>query len=332
MTQMTCAAAIAAIVAIAAGSAVAQTHGADVRTFRIRISVSGGEPDPAGGSALRYDEQVVGTISLSRNDDAGEVHYLGRRFTRRVRATYRGVTRPDDGDACAWLLQADGPAEVELRAVDENAWDLSIVANQKDAAVHTDKGSCPASQIEPDLPFTARVTTLEGPVPLDRQRVYRPFVDDAYYTLTLRVLDACEGTDFREGPDDARSESVREAVAGALNVGGGATGPEIVGIGASSILEFNVRLGPGHVPLPNRACLQERIDTGEIEEGTLIGAEHLLVGAVQESGGTTRVTVRTVDAATGEVVATGRGDAGGPDAIGSAMRQAIAQLGWGFGG
>lgn len=325
-------AAVVAIVVASWGSALAQTHGAEVRTYRIRITVSGGEPDPAGGSALRYDEQVVGTITLSRNDDAGEVHYLGRRFTRRVHATYRGVTRPDDGDACAWLLQAEGPAEVELRAIEESGWDLSIVANQKDASVRTDKGSCPASEVMPELPFTARVTMLEGPVPLERRHVYRPFNDEPYYALTLRVLDACEGTDFREGPKDDRSESVRNALAGALNARGGAIGPEVVGISASSILEFNVRLGPGHVPLPNRACLQERIDAGEIEEGTLTGAEHLLVGAVQESGGTTRVTVRTVDAETGEVVATGRADASGPDAIGEAMVEAIAQLGWSFGG
>jgi len=52
---------------------------------------------------------------------------------------------------------------------------------------------------------------------------------------------------------------------------------------------------------------------------------------VQESGGQTGVTVRTIDVATGEVIATGKGDATGPDGVGTAMRAALAELGWSFG-
>lgn len=140
----------------------------------------------------------------------------------------------------------------------------------------------------------------------------------------------CRDGDFRDGPTDARSESVRQALAQALTAVGSTVGPGAVGIRQQSLLEFNVRLGRDHTVLPNRACLEERIASGEVEEGSLEGASHLLVGAVQTAGGTTRVTVRVVDSATGEVVATGRADATGPGATSTAMRQAVGQLGWEF--
>lgn len=142
--------------------------------------------------------------------------------------------------------------------------------------------------------------------------------------------DACKDGDFRDGPTDARSESVRQALAQALTAAGGTASPGAVGIRQQAILEFNVRLGRDHTVLPNRACLEERIENGEVEEGTLEGASHLLVGAVQTAGGTTRVTVRVVDSATGEVVAAGRADATGASATSTAMQQAVGQLGWQF--
>jgi hypothetical protein len=142
--------------------------------------------------------------------------------------------------------------------------------------------------------------------------------------------DECKDDDFRDGPTDARSESVRQALAQALTAAGGTVSPGAVGIRQQAILEFNVRLGRDHTVLPNRACLEERIANGEVEEGTLEGASHLLVGAVQTEGGTTRVTVRVVNSATGEVVATGRADGTGPGATSTAMSQAVGQLGWQF--
>jgi hypothetical protein len=140
----------------------------------------------------------------------------------------------------------------------------------------------------------------------------------------------CKEDDFRDGPTDARSESVRQALAQALTAAGGTASPGAVGIRQGSLLEFNVRLGRDHNVLPNRACLEERIRNGEVEEGTVEGASHLLVGAVQTAGGTTRVTVRVVNSATGEVVAAGRADASGSGATSTAMSQAVGQLGWQF--
>ncbi len=140
----------------------------------------------------------------------------------------------------------------------------------------------------------------------------------------------CNDDDFRDGPTDARSESVRQALAQAITAAGGTVSPGAVGIRQQTNLEFNVRLGSDHTVLPNRACLQKRIENGEVEEGALEGASHLLVGAVQTDGGTTRVTVRVVNSATGEVVATGRADGNGPGATSTAMSQAVGQLGWQF--
>jgi hypothetical protein len=169
---------------------------------------------------------------------------------------------------------------------------------------------------------------LDGPVPFDANRSYRS--GSVAPRVTLTFLGVCEDTDVRDGPRDARSESIRHAVAAGLNAFGASAGPDVVAIRESSIDGFNVRLGPDHRPLPNRACLEERIKAGDIGDGALKAATQMLVGGVQESGGQTRVTVRITDVATGTVVATGRADASGPDALASAAQQAIAQLGWTF--
>jgi hypothetical protein len=303
-------------------------------TYRIRIIATSGESEPGRGDPLEYHEEVVGTVALSEAAAgyyAGQ-HYVGRRLERRVEAVYRGMRGFDPGEPCAWTLNATAPVRVTFRALEADVWELTIVSDRDKASIQTNKGSCPASEITLDRPFLATVVTLEGPTPFAAGRVYRVSEDREPYRLTLTVLDVCDGTTFRDGPKDAHSESVRDAVASGLHAHGSTAGPEVVGIAQSSIVEFNVRLGRGHEPLPNRACLEEHIKAGDVDEGALAGAKHLLVGGVQEVDGQTRVTVRTVDVATGEVVATGKADASGPDAVGSAMRQAIAQLGWSFGG
>jgi hypothetical protein len=273
---------------------------------------------------VRYSEEVTGTIA--RDDAAGELRYVGRGLRRRVSGAYRGMTQPDQGQICTWLLDLTASASVTLRAVDD-AWDLSIESRNENR--RTSNGSCPASQVMPGVASFATTVLLEGPVPFDRSMVYREGLSTR--RIALAFLDVCEDTDERDGPKDARADSIRDAVADGLNTAGASAGGDVVSIRHASIDEFSVRLGSKQQPLPNRACLEERIKAGEVGEAALQGATHLLVGGVQESGGRTRVTVRVTDVATGAVVATGKADASGPDALGSAARDAIAQLGWTFG-
>ena len=52
-------------------------------TYRVRITITDGEPEPASGSPVRYSEEVIGTIARDGSAPAGELIYQGRRLRRR---------------------------------------------------------------------------------------------------------------------------------------------------------------------------------------------------------------------------------------------------------
>lgn len=80
------------------------------------------------------------------------------------------------------------------------------------------------------------------------------------------------------------------------------------------------------VPLPSRDTVEAGIEAGTVGEGTVTGADELLVGSVQEHGDTTRVVIREVNVETGEVGAAGKGTASGPNALQAAAAEAMGQL------
>lgn len=72
-----------------------------------------------------------------------------------------------------------------------------------------------------------------------------------------------------------------------------------------------VRLGGLDNVLPGNACLNEAIANGSAAPHSQAGAVSLLVAAVQQAAGQTRVTIRQVDVATGQILKSGLGDAAG---------------------
>lgn len=91
---------------------------------------------------------------------------------------------------------------------------------------------------------------------------------------------------------------------------------------------FQIRLGKNHQPLPSLACIERRIRSGEVKEGSVDGATTMLVGCIQQDGNRTRTTVREIDVETAEVLPTGKGDAQGTDmpAIGKSVKEAFRNM------
>lgn len=98
---------------------------------------------------------------------------------------------------------------------------------------------------------------------------------------------------------------------------------------SSGLRKVTVRLASNGEVLPSDACIAEAESNGSAKPGSLQGAHHLLIGAVQVSGMQTRVTVRTIDVATGAILSSALGDAtgNGDAAIASAAATALAHLG-----
>lgn len=91
---------------------------------------------------------------------------------------------------------------------------------------------------------------------------------------------------------------------------------------------FQIRLGKNHQPLPSLACIERRIRSGEVKDGSVEGAKTMLVGCIQQVGNRTRTTVREIDVETGEVLRTGKGDAQGTDmpAIRKSVKDAFRNM------
>jgi hypothetical protein len=83
----------------------------------------------------------------------------------------------------------------------------------------------------------------------------------------------------------------------------------VTGVGALS--KITVRLDGYGRALPSQQCIDEGVANGSVPAGSQFGAQRMLVGAVQQAGGQTRVTVRIVDVATGAIQRTGLGNANG---------------------
>lgn len=150
-------------------------------------------------------------------------------------------------------------------------------------------------------------------------------------------LHPCDPWDGRTGPAGGEAEQIRVALAQGVAARGGHADASYVSIegetNAGPFLKFSMILGRGDRPLPNRDCIREKGANGEIPEGSEEGGKKILTGGVQQTEDATRVTVRTVDVETGQVLATGQGDASGTDAgaIQQATNAALGQLGMGFG-
>lgn len=87
-----------------------------------------------------------------------------------------------------------------------------------------------------------------------------------------------------------------------------------------------VRLGGLDDVLPGSACLNEAIANGSAGPHSQAGAVTMLTAAVQQAAGQTRVTIRQVDVASGQILKTGLGDAAGTSDA-SVIQAASAAIG-----
>jgi hypothetical protein len=124
----------------------------------------------------------------------------------------------------------------------------------------------------------------------------------------------CTGSDSADGVDGAIARGIS---ADGINVG-----LDQISTSTTNGLEQILIRTNNHCPLPDAACTDEAIAQGRTPPGSLKGADNLIIGAVQQSGGVTRVTLRVVNVETGEIVATGLGDANGTGA--AAVQQATS--------
>lgn len=91
---------------------------------------------------------------------------------------------------------------------------------------------------------------------------------------------------------------------------------------------ITVRLDAYDRPLPSQQCIDEGIANGSVPSGSQFGAQKMLLGAVQQVSGQTRVTVRIVDVATGAIGSSALADSAGTSdaSIRQAATSAIQKL------
>jgi hypothetical protein len=80
---------------------------------------------------------------------------------------------------------------------------------------------------------------------------------------------------------------------------------------AGALPRITVRIDALGRILPSTQCVDEGIANGSVPAHSQFGAAKMLIGAVQQSEGRTRVTVRIVDVATGQIQDSGLNDATG---------------------
>jgi hypothetical protein len=130
----------------------------------------------------------------------------------------------------------------------------------------------------------------------------------------------------------SRASKLQESVADALSSHDHLTNPDDVQVNnryaGHPLTTFAVRLSADNRPLPTLACLKNQIAEGNVPPGSIEGANKVLLGSVQQANNQTRVTSRIVDVESGEILATGKGDAAGTDqnAIDQAADKSIANL------
>ena len=123
------------------------------------------------------------------------------------------------------------------------------------------------------------------------------------------------------GPDLSQR---RDAIVKGMRSAGLKVGPEHVSVGASGVSTFQMRLAKGGCILPTIESIKANCPPDRTQKG----AEHLLIGAVQRTGNTTRVTARVVQAETAVILEAAKADRQGreADATSAAMAEALKQL------
>jgi hypothetical protein len=102
----------------------------------------------------------------------------------------------------------------------------------------------------------------------------------------------------------------------------------VTGSIAAGTAKIEVRLAANGRALPSLECIDEAIANGSAGPQSQAGATHLLLGAIQQANGITRVTLRVVDVTTGQILNSALGDAPGTSdaAVTNAAGAALGKL------
>ncbi len=137
----------------------------------------------------------------------------------------------------------------------------------------------------------------------------------------------CPKADSNSG---SRIDRIRADLAKALAARGYAVSlSDISAKNSGGLVQVIVRLDSFGRILPSDQCISEGIANGSVPPHSLSGAWRMVLGAVQQTASQTRVTVHTVDVATGVIRSSGLGDASGTGdaAVQQAATSAFTQLG-----
>ncbi|MCA1756366.1 MAG: hypothetical protein LC649_02780 [Bacteroidales bacterium] len=202
-----------------------------------------------------------------------------------------------------------------------------------DETVETD-----LAQVSSDNPFQDRPKLPESGLVLSGTLEFNFPWESHKLTWSLRPADErphpCDNTDIREGIISPEAEMLRESIAAALAARGARIGPEHVVVlapeGQESLqgfdmLRYTVPLqSTDNQPRHNMNCLVAKMESGEIEPGTLIGAGEMIFGMVQQVGGKTRITMRRTKVETAIVINAGMStvEGTGHDAVTQAATEA----------
>ncbi len=139
----------------------------------------------------------------------------------------------------------------------------------------------------------------------------------------------CSGKDGEDAylPDDP----IVQAIIAGFHAQGIPIGPEHILVQSyhnGAVDKFVVRLDKNGCVLPDGQCVMEAGENGYLPEGKQEGAFRHLYGSVVTVGNRTRVLTRTVNIETGEIMDTGKGDAGpGEQGASEATSNALSDMG-----
>ena len=116
----------------------------------------------------------------------------------------------------------------------------------------------------------------------------------------------------------------RDALVKGMQEAGFQVGPEHISLESKGLSTFHVRLAKGGCVLPTIEAIKAHCPADRTQKG----AERLLIGSVQHTGNTTRVTARVVESETAVIREAAKSDAqgSGAQATAAAMGEALKQL------
>lgn len=307
---------------------------------KISYEIKGGPDAPIGGITGTMNKTIIYNVVLDREDSRswrgraegqGSMEAYAEKSNDRSQMTisFRGQGRLtdtaylrmdyEDGDYNFGITGWSGPISVHYR----EKWTMAAgILRDIDETVeinlaHVSTGA--SFEETPQLPESGLV--LSGSLE------FTFHWELVKLTWSLRPEDGsphpCDNTDIREGIISPEAEMLRESIAAALTARGAKIGPEHVVVLAPEgqestqgfdMLRYTVPLqSTDNQPRHNMNCLVAKMESGEIEPGTLIGAGEMIFGMVQQLGGRTRITMRRTEVETAIVINAGMSTVEGTD-------------------